>query len=646
MRACWVAALCLSAGLVAGCGGAQKPKVAEPPPPPKATVAVAEPEPDLSPVETPPDVFFLARIVSLSSLVDTGAAWAGFPFDWRRLLQNELPGLQDVVAFDAPIDVAAMLDPAASIEPRALAAVSVGVRSVEDAAAFLREHGESVQKLPRGLYRVEVESGEICQLGPALGAAPGRIICSEDDAAVDALAPFMARGLPTESLGGSDVQLRLLAQPFRRRYGPQVTLLKTAGVPTVMKELGIDDPRLEAALKETLYGLAEELVDLVADLDHIALDLDLAEKEEHVDVSLAVAMAGTKSWTARTLKAASTEMITAPELFYSLPSDATSASFATSLPSDRLEPIADGLAALTNAGLAYLDVPKRYHQPLAGALKRAIAAETRAVGARFDLTDSRLVDYRDKAETDQARAALRHALGHYVTAVEGEGGAYQDLLAQLSKLVGDRSLRKRVEKLGVVDELPTVRRRYPRGGSGLPRGSYVYSISLPGSWFSAPALPSGKKGKAGHEKPFEIVLAVAPKGETTFFGLSADEDGLYALLKSWWLSGDEDRARLGEVAALSVFRQEHVLSGGLTTPRGIAEGSPLGNFMRVRRLYRNALEVSEALEAMPSGGMSPLVWASTIDPEGPTARMRMRVTKRALQEVAAGLMAEIGPMGL
>src|SRR5881392_1382625 len=97
------------------CGGA--PAAA----PPSASLRADEgaheaPPVHLEPVPMPREVFAVLRVQNAAKLADIGVRWTSLPVDWRNLVAKELPGLERVVAFDTPIDVAAMLDPS-SIEP-------------------------------------------------------------------------------------------------------------------------------------------------------------------------------------------------------------------------------------------------------------------------------------------------------------------------------------------------------------------------------------------------------------------------------------------------------------------------------------------------------------------------------------------------
>ena len=213
MNALRSALLLTSTLVLVACGGSKQPaataSVAEP-----APALPSQPEP-LTPVEQPAGVFALARITDIGRAADALASLVALPMDWRTLLAKQAPDLSSAVPLGAPIDVAVMIDPVASLKPNFLWAVSVGASSTDAGVELLRARGGVVTSSAGELQVVELESaGAWCVVGPALGAAPARLVCSRRQDALDALQPYMTRTMPTEALGTSDLQLRLRAAPL------------------------------------------------------------------------------------------------------------------------------------------------------------------------------------------------------------------------------------------------------------------------------------------------------------------------------------------------------------------------------------------------------------------------------------------------
>src|SRR5690606_34658781 len=94
------------------CGGA-RPEAQAPtalPPEPAST----RPAPDLSPVPAPADLVMVGRIARPRALFETLAGWAGVPASLEQVLPDELRELGSIVSWDAPVELAAVLDPEAS----------------------------------------------------------------------------------------------------------------------------------------------------------------------------------------------------------------------------------------------------------------------------------------------------------------------------------------------------------------------------------------------------------------------------------------------------------------------------------------------------------------------------------------------------
>ena len=163
-------------GLLVSCGGGKQ----EPAQAPVAAVEAPRPEalPPLAQVPPPAELFAVARVPNAAKTADTGAAWSGLPANWRSMLDKAVPGLSQAARLDAPLDLAAMLDPASVEAPRVLWAFSVGAPSTDVAAAFLRSQGARVTQQAAGAYRAEVGNGFVCLVVRSLGASPARVVCS------------------------------------------------------------------------------------------------------------------------------------------------------------------------------------------------------------------------------------------------------------------------------------------------------------------------------------------------------------------------------------------------------------------------------------------------------------------------------------
>src|SRR5262245_39156739 len=110
-----VGVLCGSLWGLAACSKSAPPAAGPEAAPAVAAEATAAP---LTSVAKPAEVFALARVKNLATLADTAVAWSSMPVNWRTELAKEMPGLEQAVQLSAPVEFAAMLDPASTTEPR------------------------------------------------------------------------------------------------------------------------------------------------------------------------------------------------------------------------------------------------------------------------------------------------------------------------------------------------------------------------------------------------------------------------------------------------------------------------------------------------------------------------------------------------
>jgi hypothetical protein len=605
--------------LVTACGGGRP----EPSDPSDGPSGATRQEPDvLTPVNAPADVFAVVRASAPERLVDAGMKWGGLPFDWKVLLTKEVPGVDAVVDFEAPVDLVAMIDPSSGIEPHVLFAVSVGVSSVEGTLTFFQERGEVVKRSERV---VQLGPDLTCSVERALGQAPARLVCSDDGDAVRALAPYMTRGLPMESLSDADLHARVLAEPWRRRYGAQAALLRTAGVPLALKRIALDHPRFDGALRDVLYGAADEVLALFDDLESVTLDLTLAPDERHLQSTFALNLRGARSFTAAAIATSAARIDTPPESLWTLPSEVTSAAFAHSWGDvASYRPVVDALAALANGALDYLGVGERQRRPLVDGLSAALLMDQAVVSGH--LLASPRTGRGDAPEAVDLAAALREEVGHELLIIEGPVDPYLDFLSALRGVSGDPRVRGRVEELVGIPKgaLPTLRERGPKGATGLPRRTRVFEFALPAQLLGDTEGPS---------VPFVLVLV--PGTERSYVGLSADEEELLAHLEAL----QKGEPRLGLRAGLATVRKGHALAGGFVTLLGIlAEvDSPLADVARsssrggapVRGLSRRAGVI------LPHRGETPVAWRIVPQAEGPRLTLSFEVPRAVVEDVTA-----------
>jgi hypothetical protein len=624
-------------GVLVSCGGGKQE------PAQSAAVAREEPAvaplPPLVPVAAPAELFAVARIPNAAKTADTGVAWSGLPMNWRGLLDKAVPGLDRAAVLGAPVDFAAMLDPTAVAEPRVEWAFAVGASSTDAAATFLRSQGATVTSEAAGAYRAQIGKDLSCLVVRALGTAPARVVCSDSAVNADALAPYMSCGMTTEAISASsEFHAHVTGEPFRRRYGSQVTLVRTVGVPFLLRELSLDHPKFDRALRDVLYGLADEVIALAYDLDRLDIDATLAPGGNELDVATTLSMGGQRSWWAQTAVAVSGSGNVAPDMFWKLPEDTTAASYTVFSEADRFRGIAASLRELADGWLDYHKVTDRRRTPFAEALEQFISTNAATVSA--SLPD----DAAEAAATSAGAAGHSHAdpvesmratVGQRLFVLDRNGDRVVKFASEFVKVLGDKAFRQHLVTTNVAPatRIPTAKERAPKYPKGLPPQTKAFELQIPASALQAASL-MGRSGRGRQsappvpEKPGEsgsVFLVAMPDGPLTWFALGTDEKAI--------------EARLAEIkagTAGTLAKREGL--GALKTEKAMSAGfSSLASLVASMRssFGDKAAPTRESLTLLPHKGEAPLLFNAVSDPKGPRLTATARVPRELVEDLVA-----------
>lgn len=617
-------------GVLVSCGGGKT----EPAKTPPALVEAPRVEvlPPLAKVAPPAELFAVARVPNAAKTADTGVAWSGLPMNWRSLLDKAVPGLSQAAAFDAPLDFAAMLDPASVEAPRVLWAFAIGTPSTDIAAAFFRSQGAQVTEEAAGSYRVKVGNGLTCMLVRALGAAPARAVCSDEAVNADALAPYMSCGMPTESFGQGELHAHITADPFRRRYGSQVTLVRTVGVPFLLRELSLDHPKFDRALRDVLYGLADEVIALSYDLERVDFDATLATGGNELDLSTTLSMTGQRSWLAETTVKAAGRGSPAPDVFWKLPGDVLSANYSAVPDPDRFRAAAAALRELADGWLDYHKLPAPKRAPLVEALEQILTTSGGAAYATLPDESSSPPSGYGKATTVES---VKASIGENLFVLDQGGDRFVRFSSELVKALGDAAFRKHLAQSNVLEakEIPTGKERAPKFAKGLAPKTKVYELTIPlAALESASRMAQSRRGKAAPPHPapkagesVSVVLVAMPDGPVTWFAFGTDEKLLETRL------ADVKAATAPTLAArpgLAALKTENAVSAGFSSLAALVEG------------IRNSLGGKDApsiksLSMLPHRGEVPLLWRGTADANGPKIVGTARLPRELVEDVVA-----------
>ncbi len=612
------AAASVTALAVCSCGSAtrQPPAAASGP----GSALAGDAKLQLTPVAAPAGLLGIGRLKNPARLAQQTAAWADVPIDPRALLAQELPGIEDVLALESPVEVALLLDPTSGKRtPEFLAAASVGLTSLDATLEFARKHGQPVRQVEPGVHRVGDGSRVACVAAAALGPDPARLICGDDREDVDALAPYLARGLPLQQLGSADLFIELDVEPLRARYAKEIRQIKTLGVPFLLHHLQLDVPRFDRALADAVHGLADELVALADDLDKVTVELRLDEANQKVELASELGFRKRGSWVAESFEASARRASPPPPLFWQLPADASSAGFGTGTDAKRTARIRQTLVELVDGLLSSDPAIKPAGERLAALLEQVWFAEAPNAYAHGQL---------EASPPDRPEHALKQALGWYVWGVEAPPAALEQALDGVADLFADPALRKRAVqelKLAAAD-LPTLRPS-PFKGATLPANSKHYRLTLPAKLVAE--LQEESKGDKPAQ-PLELHALLVPAKERTFIGFSADLRVLTEKLAQA-ASAAGERGLAGR-QGLEPLRQTQAVSGGFFTLESLASGSVFDDDAAFSK------DLGASLTGMPHHGETPMVFTTTVDPGSTlSVRFALQVPKAVFEDVASGV---------
>jgi hypothetical protein len=507
--------------------------------------------------------------------------------------------VDQIVLLDAPVEAAAMLDGKSSATPKVLFAVSIGLSSLQGAHDYLQSKGALLTPGAAGSFRVEIEDVH-CLLAWAMGAAPVRLVCSDRARALDELGPYMTRGMPEEALGSGEIFTELRAEPWRRRFGRQVQMVKL-GVPFLLRELELDNPAFDAVMSDTLYALAEEAVSLVDDLDALRFVGKLDNRAETLNLSWSVKLRGQRSWFGQLLREASAQMAGPPEVFWSLPADAYDASYAVQVRGPQQKALTAGLLKLIGGGLDYLGIPAKLRDDT-----------VRAFQVTFDESN-------DGAGANGGVGLLGAGTSlpmEYHLSANSEKMHLDQLLRQLFLVYNHPATRKTIQgKFGAEKWVEVVSRR-PIAGSGIPANATVYEVTVPAELRKA----FDKSGKLKDTPKVTYITTVNAAGRS-WLAFGTDEKLLGKQLAAV-LAPSAGSATLAQNRKLDSLRQERALMAGFLTLRSVM--APLAELMPTAAPSTSRLE---------HGGSTPVLNKLTIEQGGSELVLSAAVPRLAMGDL-------------
>ena len=325
---------------VLGFGCASKPPAKTPlatTPSPASSAVEGEGAVDLSPVAMPDDVIGVGRLARPRAFVETLANWSGFPLHLTDVLPSDAQFLNQVVAWDAPVEAAAVLnrhstEKAASPEY----VVSVGLTSLNAALAAAKDKGYEATRVSPSVYRVPLSDEAFCAIAAAAGATPARAVCSKHWQDIEDLLAYATRGLPREDFGGKDLYLALKPAPLQQRYAQEISSLPLF-VGIGLRQIQTDSPRLDRALADASYGIAGELKTVALQLDGFEVSARVDDSTKSLDFGYSFGFTKDDSFTAQLFQDAGRRSSAPTDVFWDLPRTANAGNFFVGFDAKRLK---------------------------------------------------------------------------------------------------------------------------------------------------------------------------------------------------------------------------------------------------------------------------------------------------------------------
>jgi hypothetical protein len=651
--------MCLFAG-VASCGGSAPAPVA-PALAQSAAPAAAPPAPDVSAVAEPKGIVVYGRLSKLSASFATVHAWSKLPVPQAEqvteLVANAPFG--PLVDLDRPFDLAVAL-PSGRMNQVA-AAVAAPVKDPEQSRAALSERyklvpgdngvtliqkaGDSPSKPPADDDddKEGDDDERACELAPAAGDAPVRLVCASDARALSVLGPWLTRTAPRTSFP-ADLHVELRLQPVRPLIDQQRRLLGPM-LSTILGGGGAAD----AGARELLMSTAGDLADFAADLDGVSIDLALGDGGANANTT--IRLAGTSSALSRMAVGHPERNGPAPDVFWQLPGDADFATFSRGVDDADLARMKDLFLKAIGAELGEQGAKEPDRKAVMDALAGLGASWPVAYASGLDDAARGKMRGAEKAGAPQGQptdpseakrlAAAEALLGWRVFAIDQPSA---------KTVAGLKALAAAWSRPGIAaawrakdkDSAPPTFRSVPLPkGAALPQGAahYVVEIALPAERvprrFQSRPKPPQKGNAAGPSKPLVLHVLVAGDASRTWVGVAGDESLAAAKLAATLGQG---QGKLSSRTELSSFKAGPLGSGGFFTVRGVYELLSLG--MVVSEGLSGAVGGLDEVAQTPGQGALAIPFTTTTQPGGPPTSIQatLQVPRGAIDDVVAALL--------
>jgi len=650
-----LAALSLALSIT-GCGASAPPPQA--PAVPKPVPEVAPPPPvDLSAVPEPATLVVSARFAKLSASFATAHGWTKLPMPQSEqvteLLTSEAVG--PIVDLDQPIDFAvAVVGTGAKMKD--LTALSAAVKDPDKVKAALAERyklvpGDNGALLIQGLGKPSRDSADddsdddgkhppdehdasrSCELAPAFGAAPVRLVCGFTPKALAELGPWLTR-TATRGASTADLHVDVHMKPLQPTIADQKRLIGMILGSVLGGRRGLSGRR------ELAVAFGTDLADFAGDLDGASADVALGDAGAQATVTLK--LTGSTSALARIATSHPERSGPPPAAFWQLPGDADIAVFSRGVDEAQLARGRDLVLQAVGGALGEQGVKDADRKAIVDSLAKLVSPSAMVYGSGVDAeairkalaTEKGLSIQSEQTEKEEAKRQTIEAL---------LGWRVIELAAAVGRPSVGAAYREKLR-----DAVPPALRSVPAPKiAGLPAGVQHFVLELHTLERKAPAPPRpGKPPPPAAKKPLPplkpllVHILVAPDGHRTWIAVGGDEAVTASRLSvALGTTGD----KLAAHADLAAMKDATVGAGGFFTARGLPEAGQQLPLLLEGATWLGKETFDEAAQ-MPHQGLTPILFSSTAQSGGGAAVTVTRITlpRDAIEDAVATVLRRGG----
>ena len=329
-----------------------------------------------------------------------------------ELLTSEAVGA--LVDLDQPIDFAVAVT-GTGANMKDLTALSAAVKDPEKAKAALSERyklvpGENGVIAIQGLGKPQREGGDddrddekhgqgdsvrTCELAPAFGDAPVRLVCGLTAKAVAELGPWLTR-TATRGPATGDLHVELRMKPLHSTIADQKRLLGAILGSVLGARLGL------SSLRNLAEAFATDAVDFAGDLDGASADVTLGDAG--IQLSTTMKLQSTTSMLARLATAHPERSGPAPAAFWQLPGDADFAVFSRGVDEAQLARPRDLILAVVSDALGESGVKDADRKAVVDGLGKLVSPAAHVYGSGLDVEAVRKAIATDRGADDSIGA--------------------------------------------------------------------------------------------------------------------------------------------------------------------------------------------------------------------------------------------------